>query len=100
MQKNSSDNVQEILIILRPNQKGFDDVKAQEAVKIFKQAIQAVFPNVTAADAEKVAVDLGLNEPIAQWADKDAYFDELVTLGDGQFYPKIGENTPASISGG
>lgn len=54
LQKNSSGKVQEVLVILRPNQTGFDDVKAQEAVKIFKQAARAVFPALTDSEVEKI----------------------------------------------
>ena len=101
LQKNSSGNVQEVLVILRPNQTDFDDVAVQEAVTIFKQSIRAVFPNVTAADTEKISNDLGLNEPIAQWTDRDAYFDEPVTFGDGQFYrQRLEDGSFALIIGG
>lgn len=101
LQKNSSGSVQEVLVVLRPNQTGFDGIAVQEAVTIFKQAIRAVFPNVTVADTEKIASDLGLNEPIAQWTDRDAYFDEPVTFGDGQFYrQKLEDGSFALIIGG
>lgn len=42
-----------------------------------------------------------MNEPIAKWADTDAYFDEPVTLGDGQFYrQRLQDGSFALIIGG